>query len=145
MANIATVAKPELLLFSANTETSLNEQIRLHQEYIRSNPSIVSDIAYTRSVHREHLPHRAFAIVDNRDFIETASVLKVPESTPAVTMVFAGQGVQYPEMGKELILSDPSFREDILKMDQILKELRFPPEWNLLGIGHCYHRHNGIC
>jgi acyl transferase domain-containing protein len=145
MANIATVAKPELLLFSANTETSLNEQIRLHQEYIRSNPSIVSDIAYTRSVHREHLPHRAFAIVDNRDFIETASVLKVPESTPAVTMVFAGQGVQYPEMGKELILSDPSFREDILKMDRILKELRFPPEWNLLGIGHCYHRHNGIC
>jgi acyl transferase domain-containing protein len=145
MADITTVAKPELLLFSANTETSLNEQIRLHQEYIRSNPSTVSDIAYTRSVHREHLPHRAFAIVDNRDFIETASVLKVPESTPALTMVFAGQGVQYPEMGKELILSDPSFREDILKMDQILKELRFPPEWNLLGIDHRYHRHNGIC
>jgi acyl transferase domain-containing protein len=117
----------------------------LHQEYIRSNTSIASDIAYTRSVHREHLPHRAFAIVDNRDFIETASVLKVPESIPAVTMVFAGQGVQYPEMGKELILSDPSFREDILKMDQILKGLRFPPEWNLMGMDHCYHRHDGIC
>jgi acyl transferase domain-containing protein len=143
--NAAMVAKPELLLFSANTETSLKEQVRLYQEHIQFNPSIVSDIAYTRSVHREHLPHRAFAIVDNGDFTEIANVLRASEKTPAVTMVFAGQGVQYPEMGKDLILTDLNFRRDILVMDQVLKTLRFAPEWNLMGICHYLYRHDGIC
>jgi acyl transferase domain-containing protein len=86
-------------------------------------------------VRREQLPHKAFAIVENGDFVETSTGLKTSQNAPAITMVFSGQGAQWPEMGKELILSDHGFREDILKMNQIIKSLRFhAPEWNLTGI-----------
>jgi hypothetical protein len=36
-------------------------------------------------------------------------------------------------MGKELILYDPDFRNDILKMDRVLKTLSHPPNWNMMG------------
>lgn len=36
-------------------------------------------------------------------------------------------------MGKELALSDPSFRRDIEKMDEVLRRLKHPPEWNIMG------------
>jgi acyl transferase domain-containing protein len=137
--DVPSVTKPELLLFSANTETSLKEQIRQHQEYVSATSTMVSDIAYTRALHREHLPLRAFGIVDNGGFIETAGGVKAAQKTPAVTMVFGGQGAQWPEMGKELVLTNHRFREDILKMDQVLRRLRFQPEWSLMGTYHYDH------
>ncbi|KAH8650845.1 hypothetical protein BGZ60DRAFT_534031 [Tricladium varicosporioides] len=129
---VAIGGKPELLLFSANTEISLKEQVRLHQEYIRSNSAKSSDLAYTRAIHREHLPHRAFALMENGEFTEISSGLKASHHAPAFNMVFSGQGAQWPEMGKELILTDHNFRVDILKMDQILQGLKLPPKWNLM-------------
>ena len=126
--------KPELLLFSANTVSSLTEQIRRDEDWLRLNPALHSDMAYTRAMHREHLPHRAFSIIlDDSSFIRSASVLKAPQDSPTVVMVFSGQGAQWPEMGKELILGDPDFRRDILKMDQKLKDLIHPPHWNMIG------------
>jgi acyl transferase domain-containing protein len=125
--------KPELLLFSANTASSLSEQIRRDQDWVRLNPALHSDMAYTRAFHREHLPHRAFSILDDGSFIQSAPGLKAPQGTPTVVMVFSGQGAQWPEMGKELILGDPDFRCDILNMDQKLKDLIYPPHWNMIG------------
>ena len=81
------------------------------------------------------MPHRACAIVEKGEFVEIAAGLGAPQTPSAITMVFGGQGAQWPEMGKELILTDRDFRADILKMDQIIKGLRFhAPEWNLVGI-----------
>ena len=125
--------KPELLLFSANTASSLSEHIRRDEDWLRLNPALHSDMAYTRAIHREHLPHRAFSIIDDGSFIQSASGLKVPQDSPTVVVVFSGQGAQWPEMGKELILGDPNFRRDILKMDQKLKDLIHPPHWNMIG------------
>lgn len=48
-------------------------------------------------------------------------------------MVFNGQGAQWPEMGKQLFETDACFREDVLKMNDILKSLMHPPSWNLQG------------
>ncbi len=142
MQNGVTPEKPELLLFSANTEASLKEQIRQYQRYIRSNSTATSDIAYTRAVRREQLPHKAFAIVENGDFNETSGGLKTSQNAPAITMVFSGQGAQWPEMGKELIMTDHVFREDMLKMNKIIKSLRFhAPEWNLTGTRAHYSEH----
>jgi acyl transferase domain-containing protein len=90
-------------------------------------------MAYTRAIHREHLPHRAFSILDDGSFIQSASGLKVPQGSPPVVMVFSGQGAQWPQMGRELILSDPDFRRDIVKMDHKLKGLIRPPLWNMIG------------
>ncbi|RMZ86790.1 hypothetical protein DV736_g5985, partial [Chaetothyriales sp. CBS 134916] len=130
--NETCLSKPELLLFSANTQTSLDEQICRHKKWILATQVSVADVAYTRAVHREHLPSRAFSIVDNRDFVESASGVKTPQTADPVVLVFSGQGAQWPGMGKELVLDDTEFRNDILKMDRALQLLTHPPQWNMV-------------
>jgi acyl transferase domain-containing protein len=125
--------KLELLLLSANTPGSLSEQLRRYQDWIQHKPKSRSEMAYTRAVHREHLPHRTFAILDDRDFVETSSGTKAPPDSPDVIMIFSGQGAQWPEMGKELVLYDPNFQNDIQRMDQVLRTLSQPPCWNIMG------------
>ncbi|KAH7110764.1 hypothetical protein EDB81DRAFT_831591 [Dactylonectria macrodidyma] len=130
--NTYIASKPELLLFSANTESSLTEQIRRHRDWISINPALSSNMAYTRAMHREQLPHRAFAIIDQNGFTEAPGAVKAPQEAPPVFVVFSGQGAQWPEMCSELILKDADFRKDILMMDQKLKELNHPPSWNMI-------------
>lgn len=36
-------------------------------------------------------------------------------------------------MGMEYAIHDPSFRRDIIRMDEVLQRLRNPPNWNILG------------
>ncbi|KAJ8066769.1 hypothetical protein OCU04_004157 [Sclerotinia nivalis] len=48
-------------------------------------------------------------------------------------MVFSGQGAQWPEMGRDILLKDPEFRKDIAEMGQILQSLIHPPSWTLAG------------
>lgn len=36
-------------------------------------------------------------------------------------------------MGKEFAMSDPSFRRDVERMDEVLRRLKNPPEWNIMG------------
>lgn len=48
-------------------------------------------------------------------------------------MIFSGQGAQWPEMGRELILQAPNFREDIREMDNTLQTLTHRPEWTIEG------------
>lgn len=36
-------------------------------------------------------------------------------------------------MGREFATSDPSFRRDIERMDEVLRRLKNPPEWNIMG------------
>lgn len=52
-------------------------------------------------------------------------------------LLFSGQGAQWPGMTKELIENDKPFRDDLVKMDQVLKGLEFPPSWNLIGNDFC--------
>lgn len=47
-------------------------------------------------------------------------------------MVFSGQGSQWVGMGKELILTDSSFRSDVVFMDEVLQRLPAPPDWSLV-------------
>lgn len=39
-------------------------------------------------------------------------------------------------MGKEFAMSDPSFRRDVERMDEVLRRLKNPPEWNIMGKKH---------
>jgi acyl transferase domain-containing protein len=126
-------ARPELLLFSANSPSSLSRQIALFVEYTAQHPHQEPDIAYTLAVHREKLPHRAAALVQDGQVLETLSPTRAPTCPPGVVMVFSGQGAQWVGMGRELIESNPAFRQDIVDMDQVLQGLRSPPSWSLLG------------
>ncbi|KAF5009992.1 hypothetical protein FDECE_3829 [Fusarium decemcellulare] len=131
-SSTASITRPELLLFSANTESSLKNQIELHKNWILQHPQYTADLAYTRAIHREHLPHRAFAIVDGPNLAEIASPSKVASTNSPMVMIFSGQGAQWPEMARCLIESDRAFRSDMLKMNSVLQSLSFPPDWNII-------------
>ncbi|KAL7621887.1 hypothetical protein AAE478_007387 [Parahypoxylon ruwenzoriense] len=127
------VKRPELLIFSANTQNSLKRQIEKHQEYASQHPSALYDIAYTLALRREWLTQRAFVIRSAEKVLETSSIVKAPakSSTRKVTMIFTGQGSQWAEMGKGLFLTNAEFREDIQVMDDVLRHVAKPPRWTI--------------
>lgn len=124
---------PELIVFSANTQVSLDRQIELHKEYALQHPDEISNIAYTRAVGRERLPHKAFAIVQPGKIIETSTAVKGSAKVfdRKMIMIFSGQGAQWAGMGREL-LADKQFQKDIAHMDTILHSLKHPPTWTIL-------------
>jgi acyl transferase domain-containing protein len=130
---IKAVSRRELLLFSANSAASLSRQMDSFQKYIAEHPGHVKDAAYTLALRREQLPHRAFAIFHDGKVLETSAQVKAQVCSLTITMVFSGQGAQWPRMGRELLLTSPLFRRDIVCMDEILQGLRIPPKWSLIG------------
>ena len=92
MVQTQEVQRPELLVFSANTQTSLDRQVELHREYALRNPDDTPNIAYTRAVYRERLPHKAFAILHDGKVVETSPAVKcaLGSSDRKVVMVFGG-------------------------------------------------------
>ncbi|KAH3942932.1 hypothetical protein HBI24_080280 [Parastagonospora nodorum] len=122
---------PQLLLYSANTQKSLKEQVDLYRSYARNHPDSIPDLAYTLAIHRERLSQRAFAIWNNGE-LETSALSKAPTGPPTITMIFSGQGAQWAGMGKNLIETEASFRQDLVSMDEILQKFNKPPSWSIL-------------
>ena len=105
----------------------------MFRDYTAQHPKRIADVAYTLALRREKLSLRAFAIIQDGQVLETSSPTKAPATAPSIAMIFSGQGAQWPGMGRELILSRPSFRQDIIRMDKALQGLKRPPTWSLLG------------
>lgn len=124
------------MVLSANTQDSLRKQVNNAQEYLAVNRDRASDVSYTLSRRREHLIHRSFFIVGEENVTDASLFTKVSATTVPITMIFSGQGAQWPEMGRELAETDPEFRKDIQAMDEILKSLKHPPGWTIES-KHC--------
>jgi len=126
--------KLQLLQFSANTAASLKLQVEAFQGLIKAQPGIdIASLAYTLAHHREKLPHRAFAIVQQGELVDVSTPGKAPAKTPNIHMIFSGQGAQWPQMGRELIVSDPMFRIDLENMDRALQHISHPPSWSIIS------------
>lgn len=126
--------RTQLAVLSANTQESLKAYIEHMQEYVARGSVNTEDLVYTLSRRREHLPHRAFMVIDGAGaIVESSAPAKVPANNPDTVMVFSGQGAQWPGMGKDLFLSDTGFRADIKEMDRCLKSLSHPPTWSIEG------------
>lgn len=133
-----TAVRPLLMVLSANTQDSLKKQVMNFQKYLTGNiEKDEADIAYTLSQRREHLPYRTFIVTSASDdctsntVIQLPTLVKLPANRAPITMVFTGQGAQWPGMAKELIQDDPAFRKDIQNMDCILQSLTHPPNWSV--------------
>ncbi|KAL8901142.1 MAG: hypothetical protein Q9207_005345 [Kuettlingeria erythrocarpa] len=118
------VTSPHLLLFSANTQESLRQNIRAHERYLERKRPTMLDMAYTLSLRREHLPFRAYTI-SNGISINVSPTAKMASSSPNIVIAFSGQGAQWAEMGKDLFLTNPQFSRDVESMDRVLQSL--PP------------------
>lgn len=128
------VIRPHLLLFSAKHPKALKRMVDDHQSYHHLNPSRLSDMSYSLGVKREAMNLRAFVIADGgSDWNPVYSLRPVPREPPKTVFVFGGQGAQWAEMGKELILNVPEFRASLQAMDDVLHKLPDGPNWRLIG------------
>lgn len=112
---------PQLLLFSARTETALQAVRKNIKEHLKSRQeTCLADIAYTLQVGRKHFSHRSMVVAAGYEEVINALEGRSPEkvktgvasgTAPSVVFLFPGQGVQVASMGKELYASEPIFRE----------------------------------
>ncbi|KAJ5629451.1 Acyl transferase/acyl hydrolase/lysophospholipase [Penicillium herquei] len=122
-----------ILVTSAKSDDALKERIDGILQCIADRPDRLHNLAHTLGVRRSHLRNRAFAIAstcsENRTNILEFKMRKSLEST--VMFVFTGQGAQWPGMGKNLMETFKSFRDDIRNLDILLQSLDMRPNWRL--------------
>ncbi|KAF1830190.1 hypothetical protein BDW02DRAFT_633855 [Decorospora gaudefroyi] len=125
----------QLLLYSANTQQSLTALIDNYKTFVTETGADIADIAYTLARGREHMPYRAFAIADGSSVGPESPVIKPSQQKPKIAMVFTGQGAQWPQMGGDLLKSNPTFRTSIRSLDKYLQDTleEDAPSWSIEG------------
>ncbi|KAI0178953.1 putative polyketide synthase [Hypoxylon sp. FL1284] len=124
---------PQLLVFSANSSESLKKIMDRYDEYLTKYPERIEDVAYTLANKRQHLENRAF-IVATREKPGSPSTPAKHKSTPSIVMVFTGQGAQWPQMSRDLMKTNQTFKASIKAMDGYLKSLgQDGPSWTIEG------------
>lgn len=121
---------PQLLVFSANSSESLKKMSEGYQDYVASHAEKLGDLAYTLANHRQHLNHRSFVVRTRERAGLIAPTSKIGQ-TPEVVMVFTGQGAQWPQMAKEMLQSNDTFKSTIKSLDEHLQSLSDGPDWSL--------------
>lgn len=131
-----TAQAPRLLPVSAMNATSLQTRARDLSHYLQCRPESLDEVAHTLGSRRDHLLHRAFSIAkrDGKGIkVEFEGFQKCHAPAPGVVFIFTGQEAQWTGMGKELVDSWPSVRDDIRDMDRALQSLDEAPEWTIEG------------
>jgi acyl transferase domain-containing protein len=121
----------KLLFLSASHPDSLKKMQQNYHAYAAKHSDRLTDLAYTLSHRREHLPVRGFCITKGDDDEVVFSPPFMSQLQKKVAFVFTGQGAQWPQMGKELLEMYPDVLHDIREMDKVLQQQDSPPEWRL--------------
>ncbi|KAI3321506.1 acyl transferase domain-containing protein [Xylariaceae sp. AK1471] len=128
---LETSYSPQLLLYSANSASALDQAVQDYEAYLHKCPDRIADLAYTLATRREHLQHRAF-LVANRDQIGRASPAVAAQHGLKIVLVFTGQGAQWPSMGRDLFRENPVFRDSIKELDRCLSLVSDEaPQWKI--------------
>ncbi len=137
-----------LLPLSARSPEALKAVAQKTRDFLTaqaSNPDVnLSDICYTASLRRGHHDHRLAlvgdspaALIENLEAflaeeprLGMSSGRFIPGKSPRLTFVFSGMGQQWWAMGRQLLSSEPRFREVIEKCDGLLRQ---ETDWSLLS------------
>jgi acyl transferase domain-containing protein len=132
----AALARPNILVFSANDEPSLKSYYDALKRHL-INPVVnikLSDLAYTLSEHRSRHFYRGYLVTTKPDLPEGALVIgKKSSEVPKVGFVFTGQGAQWSQMGKGIIDHYDGARPLLQRLDAALQKLPTPPSWSIIG------------
>ena len=125
-----------LLVSSAHDMVTVEKNIDVLSAVVSSCD--VVDLAYTLTVRRSLLRHRAITVV-----AETASQTDVvrgkwtfgvgSDFPPTLAFAFTGQGAQWPKMGVDLIGSFPVVRRTFETLQAAMDTVTEPPDWTLLS------------
>ncbi len=123
-----------LIIVSAKTENSLNNNLKALRDYLKNNPEeAINDVAYTLQVGRKEFEHRRYLTADSctnaagiiGDLIKSETNKSKINSNdrPHVVFMFPGQGAQYVNMGKGLYIREKVFRETVDQCAEYLKPI----------------------
>ena len=124
-----------LLSLSAKTEAALVELASRYESFLTSHTEAsLADICFTANTGRSHFEHRLTVVAEsNADLGEQLTAFSTQNNTnnlvsgqvqkkrSQVVFLFAGQGSQYVEMGRELYETQPTFRKTLDRCDEILR------------------------
>lgn len=106
-------------------------------DHLKEHPDLdLADVAHTLAVGRVHLTHRAAMVTESlsqlQDQLAAVAAGKADPTVqrgvtagsraPRVAMLFTGQGSQQINMGRQLLDSQPVFRDAMIQCDQILAD-----------------------
>ena len=126
------VTRPvQLLLLSARTDTALDAATRNLSSFLCEQPDTnISDAAHTLQIGRRAFSHRRFALCkgvdDAVEALESTDAIRVAsgeasEATPSVAFLFPGQGSQHVNMAAQLYETEPVFREELDRCNDVLR------------------------
>ncbi|KAK2024889.1 polyketide synthase [Colletotrichum zoysiae] len=128
----------EVVCLSAKSKASLRGNVSALLRYLEERPETrLKDLAYTTSARRMHHHIRIAASVSNteqlRNFLQAAErdldvhARHVTSTAPKViAFAFSGQGCFYRGAGFALFERAPEFRETVLRLDRVVRQLGFP-------------------
>jgi len=135
-ANEEISTRPKVLVFSGKDEQSLRSNCHALKKHLM-NPSVnikLADLAYTLSERRSHHFNRAYLVTKSANIDEGAIIFgKKGTNLPRIGFVFTGQGAQWSQMGRSLVMTFPSAKSLLERLDRALQTLTTPPQWSLLG------------
>lgn len=131
-----------LLTLSAKTESALQQLIKHYHQYLTANPNLnLPDLCFSANVGRSHFSFRLAIIAasvpelqqkltDVQTKPETSPIAKVA-SPPKIAFLFPGEGSDYPEMGRQLYETQPTFRQTLDHCSEICQSYWEQPliEW----------------
>lgn len=136
---------PWPVLLSARSESALRRAAAALADRVEGGRVALPDLGYTTTVRRQHLPHRAAAVVDSAD--EVCRLLRAiadgraeggvslgvapEEEPPRVAFVFSGQGSQWVGMGRRLMEVAPAFAAVVDDAESVLAGM---VDWSLRAV-----------
>lgn len=126
--------KDFLLPFSAHDLPTLKNNIAHYRNVAEGYK--ISDLAYTLGCRRSAFFNCAYAVVRGDeledDLMEHEITFSKRGKGANIAFIFTGQGAQSAQMGKELMLTFPSYIDTIRKLDKALQSLGADaPSWTL--------------
>lgn len=134
----AFVRPQNILTFSARNEKALGELTQRYLAYLSSKPDAdMNNVCFTANTGRKLFDHRVSVVgTDASNFAKSLQAHLNGELTPSVFsghaagkkrpkigFLFTGQGAQYLAMGRELFETQPVFRAELERCDQLFAPL----------------------
>lgn len=123
-----------VLALSAQSGDALRAAAEQWRDFLASTQSSASTIAATAGARRSHYRHRLAvvgqtraewsaaieAVLSDRSTPAAATGSTPAHGSPRIAFVFCGQGPQWHAMGRELLASEPVFRETFMACDALI-------------------------
>ena len=139
-----------VLTISARSQEALKRMAGLYSKWLDGNvqdmdAALVENLCYSLNERRSQYPHRlalSFGSIseasksladyadDSMGWEKTVSYGEVTTSNPKLVFMFGGQGSQWYAMGRQLIETEPVFREAVVTVSNLVRELG--RSWSLI-------------